>query len=92
MCPLKRGFFYCVLYRRFHCIFALYLKGLDQDSLGDVGEEGGGEFYVLIVSHDLLEPSQVVCLQLHVQLETHKYMDTLCAPCVCHMWDTHTFQ
>ena len=45
-----------------------YLKGLHQDSLGDVGEEGSGEFDVLIVSHDLLEPSQVVRLELHVQL------------------------
>ena len=48
--------------------FPLYLKGLHQDSLGDVGEEGSGEFDVLIVSHDLLEPSQVVRLELHVQL------------------------
>ena len=46
----------------------LYLKGLHQHSLGDIGEEGSRELDVLIVSHDLLEPSQVVCLQLHVQL------------------------
>ena len=50
----------------------MYLKGLHQYSLGDVGEEWSGELDAVIAAQLFLESLQIASLQLHIQLNIHR--------------------